>query len=591
MTDVAGFEHVHIGEYFALFRREKWRALVVGCAILASTVGVVAVWPSTYRSTATILVEEADIPADLVMSTVTAFAAERIQAIQQRIITTANLVGIINKLNLYAEERKSAPTSQIADEMRANIALSIVSADTASKGGRDTRAAIAFTLSFDGDAPQTTQQVTNELATLFLSESQRDRDQRASGTTSFLEAETQRLHADVETLEAKLEAFRTRNAGYLPEDRTINQQLLDRTDSQLLDLSRQIQTLRDRQGILRAQLARTDANAPSPSSDRTSLSPADQLALLQAKRAEISARYGPKHPDVLAIDRQIDAFGGANSVGAIETSALKLQVQNLQAELQTARQKYGPKHPDTLKLEREVNAAQEQLAAAPVPVRSSAANNPDYLQIQVELASVNGELAADIAQQQATEDKKSKIEERLFRGPTVERDYIALKRDYDAAVTKYLDIRSKEAEAQLTRNLETKRMGETLTLLEPPVAPIAPIKPNRRVILAIGFLAAIAGGIATGVLHDAADGRVHGWRQLAAISGQSPFAVVPLIRTDADRRRARQAVMLHLLLGFLLVVAVLFYVNSFVTPLDVLLAEVAERFGLLSAADAPSVAN
>jgi succinoglycan biosynthesis transport protein ExoP len=589
MTDIAGFEHVHIGEYFALFRREKWRALLVGCAILASTVGIVAVWPSTYRSTATILVEEADIPADLVMSTVTAFASERIQAIQQRIITTANLVGIINKLNLYAEERKSAPTSQIADEMRANIALSIVSADTASKGGRDTRAAIAFTLSFDGDTPQTTQQVTNELATLFLSESQRDRDQRASGTTSFLEAETQRLHADVETLESKLEAFRTRNAGYLPEDRTINQQLLDRTDSQLLDLSRQIQTLRDRQGILRAQLARTDAN--SPPADRTSLSPADQLALLQAKRAEISARYGPKHPDVLALDRQINAFEGANSVGAIETSALKLQVQNLQAELQIARQKYGPKHPDTLKLEREVNAAQEQLAAAPVPDRSPAATNPDYLQIQVELASVNGELAADIAQQQATEDKKSKIEERLFRGPTVERDYIALKRDYDAAVAKYLDIRSKEAEAQLTRNLETKRMGETLTLLEPPVEPIAPIKPNRRVILAIGFLAAIVGGIATGVLHDAADGRVHGWRQLAAISGQSPFAVVPLIRTDADRRRARQGIMLHFLLGLLLVVAVLFYVNSFVTPLDVLLTDIAERFGLLSTADAPSVAN
>ena len=590
MTDIASFEHVHVGEYFALFRREKWRAFAVGSVILALAVGVVAVWPSTYQSTATILVEESDVPAGLVVSATSAYASERIQAIQQRIITTANLVGIINKFNLYADERQSTPVSQIAELMKADIALSIVSADTASKGGRDTRAAIAFTLSFDGDTPRTTQQVTNELATLFLSESQRDRDERTSGTTSFLEAEAQRLHSEVETLESKLETFRTENAGYLPEDRAINQQLLDRADSQLLDLSRQIQTLRDRQGMLQGQLARTGANLPSAPGDRASLSPADQLAMLQAKRSEMSARYGPKHPDVIAIDRQIAALKDANSAGAIGTSALKLQVQNLQAQLQTARQKYGPKHPDTLKLERELTAAQEQLASAPKET-PLAPNNPDYLQIQVELSSVNGELAAAITQQQATEDKKSKIEERLFRGPAVERDYIALKRDYDAAVAKYLDLRSKESDAEVTKNLETQRMGETLTLIEPPAEPIAPIKPNRRAILAVGLLAAIAGGIGIGILHDTAVGRVHGWRQLAAIAGQSPFAVIPLIRTDADRRSARRIIMLQILLGLLVLGAILFYVNSFVMPLNLLLANVAERFGLLPATVTPSVGN
>jgi uncharacterized protein involved in exopolysaccharide biosynthesis len=590
MTDIASFEHVHVGEYFALFRREKWRAFAVGSVILALAVGVVAVWPSTYQSTATILVEESDVPAGLVVSATSAYASERIQAIQQRIITTANLVGIINKFNLYADDRQTTPTSQLAEAMKAYIALSIVSADTASKGGRDTRAAIAFTLSFDGDTPQTTQQVTNELATLFLSESQRDREERTSGTTSFLEAESQRLHTEVETLESKLETFRTENAGYLPEDRSINQQLLDRADSQLQDLSRQIQTLRDRQGILQAQLARTSASLPSALGDKASLSPADQLALLQAKRSEMSARYGPKHPDVLAIDRQIDALKGANSTGAIGTSALKLQVQNLQAQLQTAREKYGAKHPDTLRLERELTAAQAQLASAPKDT-PLAANNPDYLQIQVELSSVNAELAADITAQQATEDKKSKIEERLFRGPTVERDYVALKRDYDAAVAKYLDLRSKESDAEVTKNLETQRMGETLTLIEPASEPIAPIKPNRRAILAVGLLAAIAGGVATGVLHDTANGRVHGWRQLAAISGQSPFAVIPLIRTDADRRRSRQILMLQILLGLMLLAAILLYVNTFVMPLDLLVADVAARLGLIPTTVTPAVGN
>lgn len=578
MTDIASFELIHIGEYWALFRREKWRALGVGCAIMAAGVAALAVWPPTYRSTATILIEEADIPPELVMSTVSAFASERIQAIQQRVITTANLIGIINKFNLYADQRESVPMTQVAEEMQPNITLSILSADAAAKGGRDTRAAIAFTLSFDAESALVSQQVTSELSSLFLSESQRDRDQRATGTASFLESESDRLHSEVEVLESRLETFRTENAGYLPEDRPVNQQLLDRADSQLLDLTREIQTLRDRQGIIRAQLAKTSAQLPAASAG-PSLSPADQLALLEAKRTELSARYGAQHPDVLAIDRQISALKSQTGVTGINTSALKLQVQTLQDDLQNAKQRYGAKHPDTLKLERELKAAQDQLAAAP-PVVSQSASNPDYVQLQVELASLNAEIDAALVQQRATEEKKTQMEERILKSPTIERDYVALKRDYDTAVAKYLDLRSKTAEAEITQNLETKRMGETLTLIEPPTAPLAPIKPNRLAILAVAALAAVAGGIATGVLHDAADGRIHGWRQLAGICGQTPFAVVPLIQTANDRHRRRQAMLLQLLLLLLLCAAVLAYVNAAVVPLDVVWADMAGRLGL-----------
>lgn len=579
MTDIAASDITLVGEYLALIRREKWRVLGVTSVLLAAAVSVAALWPPIYRSTATILIEEANIPADLVMSTVSAFASERIQAIEQRTITTANLASIITKYNLYLEDRKIYPLTQVADQMKSSINLSILNTDTTAKGQRDGRAATAFTLSFDGGAPLTTQQVTNELALLFLSESQRDRDARANGTISFLESESQRLQGAVRTLESKLEMFRMANAGYLPEDRPMNTQLLERADSQVQDLSREIQTLRERQTIIQGQLGRTAAHLPT-SSDRPP-SPADQVTLLQLKRAQMSARYGLKHPDVVALDRQINALKGQNVAGDVDATAMKLQVQKLEADLQATRQKYGIKHPDTLELERELIAAQEQLAVAPVAATAQQnASNPDYLQLQVELASLNAELEAAIAQRQTTEDKKAKMEDRLFKGPTVERDYIALKRDYDAAVAKYLDVRSKEAEADLTKNLEAQRMGETLTLIEPPVEPTAPIKPNRRAILAIGVLAAVAGGILTGFLHDAAAGRIHGRRQFAAISGHTPFAVVPFIRTLGDRRRARQAASMQSLLVLLLVAAALSYVNSFVTPLDVLWADVAERLGV-----------
>jgi polysaccharide biosynthesis transport protein len=564
MSDMAISELVSVGEYVSVIRREKWRALGVAAVVAAGATALALVWPPTYRSTATILIEQADIPADLVTSTVSAIASDRIQAIQQRIITTANLSKIIDKYNLYAEVRESSPLNEVAEGMRANIKLALLSADAGTRG-RGNEAAIAFTLSFDGSTPSTTHQVTTELAALFLSESERDSFDRATDATSFLQAEAVRLNADVETLELKLEEFRRQHAGQLPEDRLFNVQLLDRADSQLLDLSRQIQSLRERQGAVRAQLAGT-ATQLAMSGDRTELSPAEQAALLQAKRAEMSARYGPKHPEVMALDRQINAL---RSVGVFGGDVSDLRVQTLQSDLTVARQRYGTKHPDTVRLERELQAAQAAAAAAPqpAPVPQSNVTNPAFLQLQAELSSLNGELQAVIAQQQATEEKRANMEARILQAPGVERDYISLKREYDTAVAKYLDIRTKEAAAELSKSLETQRMGEKLTLIEPAAEPIAPIKPNRPVMIAIGLLAAIAAGVVVGILHDAMEQRVHGWRRLREIVGQAPMAVIPVIQTTSDRRRASQARRMLIFLGALIGGAVLVSVHLFVTPL------------------------
>ena len=58
-------------------------------------------WPPTYRSTGTILIEQQEIPTDLVRSTVTSYADERVQIISQRVMTTQNLLEIIRRYELY----------------------------------------------------------------------------------------------------------------------------------------------------------------------------------------------------------------------------------------------------------------------------------------------------------------------------------------------------------------------------------------------------------------------------------------------------------------------------------------------------------
>jgi hypothetical protein len=162
----------------------------------------------------------------------------------------------------------------------------------------------------------------------------------------------------------------------------------------------------------------------------------------------------------------------------------------------------------------------------------------------------------------------------------VERDYVALRRDYDAAVDRYLEIKAKESDAELAQNLETEGGSERLSLTEPPVEPVAPIRPNRQIMLAIGLVAAVAGAVLVGILCDALDGRVHGWRQVAAITGQTPFATIPVIRTVADRRRSRAKEASLFVLAASSAAVALVYVHYVLFPMEGLWTDLMGRFGL-----------
>ena len=106
MTDIATTGAIPIGDYLAIIRRQRGRMLAVGLGLLVVAATLIAIWPATYRSMATILISQIDIPTNLVTTTSPdTFADERVQAIQQRITTTPNLKAIIQKRNLYADQR------------------------------------------------------------------------------------------------------------------------------------------------------------------------------------------------------------------------------------------------------------------------------------------------------------------------------------------------------------------------------------------------------------------------------------------------------------------------------------------------------
>src|SRR5579883_1029201 len=106
-------EGLSLPEYLDIARRRLRPMLIAIVTGLLTSMLLALLWPPAYRSTGTILIEQQELPADLVRSTVTSYADERVQMISQRVMTTETLLGIIRRYDLYPRERSRETRDQI----------------------------------------------------------------------------------------------------------------------------------------------------------------------------------------------------------------------------------------------------------------------------------------------------------------------------------------------------------------------------------------------------------------------------------------------------------------------------------------------
>lgn len=526
-------EYLGISDYLAILKRRKKQLVIPALVILIMSAGLAFGLPSVYRSEATILIEQQEIPSELVRSTVTSYAGERIQVISQRVMTTENLGKIIDAYGLYEDKREEVSLTLLVEMMREEIGLEIVSADVIDpRSGRPTTTTIAFKLSFNSKNPRIAQKVTSELASLYLSENLKQRERSAVETSGFLAAESEKLNDAVRELENKLATFKEKNFNKLPELQQLNIQLMERNENTLADTDRNIRMLQERIIYLQSELAQMNPTTGSYSADgRRIYGTEDRLMALQAEYVSLAARYTDDYPTLVKMKEEIGALQK-------ETSATELagDLKNL----------------DRRRLE------------------ISRVDNPAYVQLQTQLKAAQGELVSLEKSRDEINDKLKDFEARLMQSPQVEREYLNLARDYENAIAKYQEVKAKQLEAELSESLERERKGERFSLIEPPLIPESRDKPNRIVILFLGTVFGIAGGIGNVVLRESMDDMVHGVKGIMDVTKSPPLSVISYIENpqviskEIFRKRASA------LLVFVILVACLAGVHYFLIPLDVI---------------------
>jgi succinoglycan biosynthesis transport protein ExoP len=463
--------------------------------------------------------------------------------------------------------------------------LQMISADVIDpRSGRPTQATIAFSVSYESRSPDLALKVANELTTLYLNENLTSRTQLGQQTSTFFSEEATRQRQRIDELDKTLAAFKEKHRDDLPEFAQLNIQNAERTDLDVRDAENRIAALDSQRVLLQAQLAQISPNTQVfTDSGQRVFGPEDRLKSLKSQLASYKARYGPDHPDVISTQREVD--GLEKEIASEDGTADRLrQLSEAKAKLASAQQKYSDDHPDVIHLKHEVESLEKQVQedanSQTQQTERTHADNPVYIQVKGQLDALSVDRDAEIKKRDELRAKYDDYEKRMALSPNVERQYREMARDLDSAQLKYQEILSKQTEAQVSQNLETERKGERFTLIEPPQPPEKPISPNRTLILIVGFVLSLALGFGAVVAQESFDGSVRGPADIRQLLQVPALAAIPIIVTEADRKRSRRISRFSWGGGVAAVLLAAVLVHAFVRPLDVVWIGLLHRFGI-----------
>lgn len=566
-----------LADYLGVLRRRRKLILVVFAVLFAIAAVVAVVLPPVYRSTATILIKEQEIPQEFVRSTVTSFADERIQVISQQVMTRSTLLDLVDKYALYGKARQSETSEDILDRMRRDIKLTPISAEvTDRRSGSPVKSTIAFSLSYDSESAANAQKIANELTTLYLNENVKNRQQKAAETTLFLDEELARVTEHISELEQKLSAFKARNQGRLPELNLSNQMGSERANAEIQRIDREIVFLEERRMALQSQLADTKPSMPVLGNGGVLLEPEDRLKALQLQLTSLTGIYSDDHPDIKRLRREIATLKKETGLQDDATDR-ENKLLLLQQQISLLRQKYSDDHPDIVQLKRAFAAIDRAVRTGSDAPEGRAdelrkarkPDNPAYITLKSQIETIASQIQSMRSERQEMRGKLELLDLRVSQTPEVEREYLELARDLDSSRGRFRELRDKQMQAQVAEQLERGRKAERFTLIEPPIFPEKPFRPNRAVIVMMGFVLAWVGSIGSAALREAIDQTVHSARDVVRVMQVPVLARLPALPSPVLVKRRSRMRWIVGISGMVLFGLMLAAFHNFYMPIDV----------------------
>ncbi len=406
--------------------------------------------PRIYQARTLILVQPQRVPQDFVRSIVSESVEDRLRTITQQVTSRTNLEQIIKNYSLYEDFENRFGIDRKVEILRRKIQIDV--GHRVGSRGRDE--ANSFTISFRDKDARKAMEVTNALASNFITENLKIRESQATGTSTFLADELESVQRRLAEKEEQVKKYRERFMGGLPEQLESNLRILERFQGQLDQLQSNLRDAENRKLLIQQDMAqaerapRTVAASPSALSERPT-----ELESLKNNLASLEARYTQNHPDVIR---------------------LKETISKMESESQ------------------EVDAGAVTAAAGTTATsRVDAALRRQYQDIEVEIRGLRNEIASVKSE---IERYQTKVEDT----PKREQDLLSLNRDYENTRELYNSLLNRKLEAEIAVSMEKKQKGEQFRVVDPAKLPTTPVEPDMKKILLMTLVLGLGlgGGLA-----------------------------------------------------------------------------------------------
>jgi polysaccharide chain length determinant protein (PEP-CTERM system associated) len=433
--------------------RFRWIGMATAWVVLLLALVVITVLPNRYEASATVFVNtQTAVGAATRTLTLDDNTDSQIQLVREALLGGPQLAKIADDTGLTARARTPEERQKVLDKLRNQIQIALRAAGAAAGGG-------TYVISYTNKDRQTSLHVVDRFVNTFVEEALGGKLKGSEQAQQFLTQQIADLEKRLRDAEEALAAFKKEHVGLLPGNQN---DYFNRLDTELADLDAaqtKLSAATMRRGELERQLRGEDPLVPggAPKGVAPGAPPSDTATRLQQAQQqldELLLSYTEKHPKVI-------------------------ELRNTIAELQK-------------RLNDEIEAARHGDASA--AARTGLAASPVYQNLKLQYDQVGVEIAGLQADITNHRQRVASLRSMMNTAPEVEAQFSRLNRDYTAVKAQY------EA---LVEQLGRARLGEQAAqtglvrfdVVDPPRSGFDPVFPKRP-LLAIGaLLAAIAAGV------------------------------------------------------------------------------------------------
>jgi uncharacterized protein involved in exopolysaccharide biosynthesis len=510
-----------VDEILAALRRRFALMCALGLPVVLIGAVLCFALPDIYRSTASF-----ELARDAVKETrpeEAGYSDQHVYQLADRVRRSEQLADIVEEVKPYPE-LVGQPGAALG-RLRGDISVGMVTTGVLDPwSGRVREIYTGFTVSYDNRSPELAYQVALRLTDIFPQLSRVTDNERSMHDLDFYSKQVERTRAQIAEQESRLAEFKERNYNQLPEVAQANLNQREAVQRDLAGAESELRVLQ-RNRILIAQQLEQARSTPAGA----------RLQDLEAEFARKSALYGPNHPDLIALQRQIESI--RRSGRPFSGSGLQAELAGKQAALQEVRERYSDNHPDVRRLLRDIESLEAEVARGGSTDPRSLTETPVSVQLQTQLNAHDSQIGALEARRGELRNRLEQYESRLGSTPEVEREYQGITRNLGAARQQYDQLINRLMDAEVVASAVEGGAADRFRLLDPPQIPDAPARPARKRIIFLSVILAMIVAASSGVAAEILDPHIRGTRDVKVALGVTPLATIPYTPTSRDRRK------------------------------------------------------